>query len=132
MVSTRIKYGTAAEIWIRGNSEQIIIELSHHGRRFSETVINKHPGLIESIFPSCIDNIKMAPLLADENQKEQIFKSRIIRCLEIDKGFAEMFKKEDDEFEANLLKQQNEEELNKKGIEQFIDGVVGVEKDDKE
>lgn len=125
MVYTRIKFENSAKIVITGDGEKIDITLYRSSTEYTHDSIRKHPGIFESLFPSYIDYIKMAPLLANEEQKEAIFRSRIKRCIDVYTDIANRFVAIDDMQVRESLAKQKAEEDQRKSISDYIEGIVG-------
>ena len=124
MVYKHIKFENSASMTITGDDEKIEIDLYRSSRRYTKEIIRKHPGFIEGIFPSYIDYIKMAPLLANEEQKERIFRSRIKRCIDVYTEFAKEFVKVDDNQVREIEAKQKAEQDLRADIAGYIDSIT--------
>jgi hypothetical protein len=124
MVYKEIEFGTSARITIRGDDEKITVSLIRSGERDWKTTIRKHPGVLESIFPQYIPKNGMAPLLANEKQKEQIFRDRIKECYKIKTDMAYWYVNQDEELIRKCEEKKKAEEQRAMEIGKFIDSIA--------
>jgi hypothetical protein len=124
MVYKEVKYEKSASIMILGDDEKIRIELRRGGSVEWSHEIHKNPGFFESIFPSYIDEIKMAPLFASKEQREKIFRSRIKTCMKNAGEWAQHYLNADNVQERKIKEKLLREKENCAKMDDFVTHII--------
>ncbi len=124
MIHKEVKFSETISITFDGDNEIMTLTLVKDSKPDFTTTIRKHPGLLESIFPSCGSDINMAPLLANEEQKERIYRSRIKRCYKIKCEFADYYLEKYNAEQRKNAQKQKERNESEGDFDKFINLIT--------
>jgi hypothetical protein len=114
MVNEEIKSGyNKVVVW--GNAEQMTIEMVRSSTSQYRTVINRHPGILERLWPACYD-----PGLFILRPTEEVFRQRIKKSIKIALDVARSYDEADAKQERELAEEKRQEAQKKMELDQFI------------
>jgi len=114
MVNEEIKSGyNKVVIW--GSSERMIIEMIRSSTTQYRSVVNRHPGVLERLWPAYYDAGFFIL-----NPTEEVFRQRIKKSIKIALDVARSYDAADAKQERELAEEKRQEAQKKMELDQFV------------